>query len=205
MKHKIDTVIFDLGGVLVDWDPIYVFKDVFKGDEEKLDFFLSSVCNHDWNIEQDAGRTIQEAVAIKTKEFPEFTTEIHLFYEKWHLMFSGVFQENVALLQQFKANSYKVFALTNWSAETWPRALELFPFFNDFDGVIVSGIEKMRKPFEPIYRLILTRFEIDPLKAIFIDDKLENIEAANKIGLHGIHYKSHKELVLQLKNFQMKF
>ena len=138
MNSKIDTLIFDLGGVLVDWKPEYVYRKVFDGDEEKVQWFLNTVCTHDWNIAQDAGRTIEEAVQLKIEEFPQYETWIRLYYTEWHHMFSGTIQKNVTLFQKLKASKkYKIYALTNWSAETWPKALEIFPFFKDFDGVVV--------------------------------------------------------------------
>jgi len=130
MKNKIDTIIFDLGGVLVDWKPEYVYRKVFKDDEEKVQWFLKNICTPEWNMEQDAGRTIAEANAIKIAEFPEFEDLIKLFYEKWPQMFSGPIQENIELFKNLKkTGQYKMYALTNWSAEKWDIALELFPFF----------------------------------------------------------------------------
>ena len=152
MNNEINTIIFDLGGVLVDWKPEYLYRKVFNNDEEKVQWFLKNVCTSAWNIEQDGGRTIEEAVRLKIAEFPEYEESIRLFYNEWPSMFSGPILENVALLKKFKASKkYNVYALTNWSAEKWDKALELFPFFNDFDGVVVSGQEKTRKPFKDIF------------------------------------------------------
>ena len=146
MNNKIDTIIFDLGGVLVDWNPKYVYRKIFNYDEEKVDWFLNTVCTSDCNIEQDGGRTIAEAVRLKIAEFPQYEEWIRLFYSEWQHMFSGAITDNVALFKKLKASgNYKIYALTNWSAETWPKALELFPFYNDFDGIVVSGQEKTRK------------------------------------------------------------
>jgi len=188
MNSNIDTIIFDLGGVLVNWDPKNLYKKVFKTQEE-VDWFLANVCTPEWNIEQDGGRTIAEAVALKTAEYPDYKEQIELFYNGWKKMFYGIIKENVELQQQLIENpKYKVYALTNWSAEKWDIALELFPFFNDFDGVIVSGIEKTRKPFDEIYQLILNRFNITPEKALFIDDNLENVKAAKKNKINAVHF-----------------
>ena len=184
MKYTIDTIIFDLGGVLVDWKPEYVYRKVFNKDEEKVRWFLNTVCTSDWNMEQDAGRTIEEAVNIKIAEFPQYATWIRLFYSEWHHMFSGPIAKNVELFKRLKATrKYKIYALTNWSAEKWDLALKLFPFFNDFDGVIVSGQEKTRKPFPEIYTIILNRYQIIPENAIFIDDNEKNVKAAKKLKL----------------------
>ena len=139
MKNKIDTIIFDLGGVLVDWNPKYVYRKIFNYDEEKVNWFLNTVCTSEWNIEQDGGRTIAEAVHLKIAEFPQYEEWIRLFYSEWQHMFSGPITDNVALFKKLKSSgNYKIYALTNWSAETWTKALELFPFYNDFYGVVVS-------------------------------------------------------------------
>jgi 2-haloacid dehalogenase len=206
MNCKIDTIIFDLGGVLVDWKPEYLYRKVFHGDVEKVQWFLNNVCTSNWNAEQDGGRTIEEAENLKIAEFPEYEDLIRLFYNQWHQMFSGSIAENVALFKSLKASgNYKIYALTNWSAEKWDKALELFPFFNDFDGVVVSGHEKMRKPFPEIYKLILNRFQISPEKAVFIDDNEENVVAAKALKIHGIHYKSPQQLQKELQSCQLIF
>lgn len=205
MKNKIDTIIFDLGGVLVDWNPKYVYRKIFNYDEKKVNWFLNTVCTSDWNIEQDGGRTIAEAVQLKIAEFPQYEDWIRLFYSEWQHMFSGAITDNVALFKKLKSSgNYKIYALTNWSAETWPKALELFPFYNDFDGVVVSGQEKTRKPFFDIYKILLNRYDIIPENAIFIDDNKENITAANKFKLNGIHYKNHSQLMNDLSLYKIK-
>ena len=173
---KIDTIIFDLGGVLVDWNPVYVYKDVFK-NQEKLNWFLTNVCSPEWNIEQDGGRTIAEAEQLKIEEFPKYEKEIKLFYKEWHRMFKGVIKENIELFYKLKnSGNYKIYGLTNWSAEKWDKALELFPFLNDFDGIVVSGQEKCRKPHLKIYKIILDRYLIIPKNTIFIDDNFNHCE-----------------------------
>jgi 2-haloacid dehalogenase len=204
MDKTIDTIIFDLGGVLVDWKPEYVYRKVFNGDEKKVQWFLNTVCTSEWNIEQDAGRTIEEAVNIKIKEFPQYEEWIRLFYNEWHNMFSGSIHENVELFKALKkSGKYKIYALTNWSSEKWELALELFPFFKDFDGVVVSGQEKCRKPFPEIYKLILNRFIINPQRTIFIDDNFDNVQVAKSLGIHGINYTPTMNLKLELNNLNI--
>ena len=130
MNTKIDTIIFDLGGVLVDWKPEYLYRKAFNNDEDKVQWFLNTVCSPNRNVEQDAGRTIEEAVQIKVAEFPEYEEWIRLFYQEWHVMFSGAIEENLKLFKKLKQNgNYKIYALTNWSAEKWSKGIELFPFF----------------------------------------------------------------------------
>lgn len=206
MNCKIDTIIFDLGGVLVDWKPEYLYRKVFNGHEKKVEWFLNKVCTSAWNAEQDGGRTIEEAEKIKIAEFPEHADLIRLYYEQWHQMFSGPIEENVDLFKALKATgNYKIYALTNWSAEKWDMALELFPFFHFFDGVVVSGQEKMRKPHQEIYNLIIGKFSIKPENAIFIDDNEENVIAAKALKIHGIHYKSPQQLLNELRSYKLTF
>jgi len=205
MNSKIETIIFDLGGVLVDWKPEYIYRKVFNNDEEKVQWFLNTVCTPEWNIEQDAGRTIEEGVNIKIKEFPQYEEWIRLFYNEWHNMFSGPIQENVELFKDLKnSGNYNIYALTNWSAEKWDLALELFPFFKDFDGVVVSGREKTRKPFPEIYTLILNRFNINPKSTIFIDDNFDNVQAAKTLDIQSISYTPSVDLKLELKKFNVQ-
>ena len=206
MKNQIDTIIFDLGGVLVDWKPEYVYRKVFNGNEEKVQWFLNTICTPEWNIEQDGGRTIKEAVHLKIAEFPKHESLIKLFYKKWEHMFSGPITKNVELFKKLKATkNYKIYALTNWSAEKWDKALELFPFFNDFDGVVVSGQEKTRKPNLEIYNILLNRYNIASENAIFIDDNKENIIAAKTLNLNAIHYKTSSQLIKSLQTHQILF
>ncbi len=205
MNQTIDTIIFDLGGVLVDWNPVYLYKKVFNTDE-KVTWFLENVCTSDWNVAQDGGRTIAEANAQKIKEYPEYKTEILMFYDRWEEMFSGSIEQMVEIQQYLiHQTNYKVVALTNWSAETWDRGVSLFPFFKDFDNVLVSGKESTRKPFDEIYKLALEKFEIkNPATAVFVDDNLNNVLAARKNGLHGIHYKSTSQYIEELQKLNVK-
>lgn len=197
---KINTIIFDLGGVLIDWNPEYVFLDVFKGNRKKMKWFFDNICTSDWNENQDAGYPIAKATEDHVALFPEYEKEIRMFYGRWVEMLGDAISGTVDILKYFiDSNNYKVVALTNWSAETFPIALERFEFLQWFDGIIVSGEEKTRKPFDEIYNLTLKRFNITAKNAIFIDDNLRNIEAAKKLGINGIQFKSPDQLIKELK------
>jgi 2-haloacid dehalogenase len=186
---NIESIIFDLGGVLVNWDPKNVYLKVFNGDEEKTNWFLNTICTFEWNAEQDGGRTIAEAEKMLIKNHPEYKDLIKLYYKEWHNMFSGVIEENVEIFKQLiTSKKYKIYALTNWSAEKWDKALELFPFFKDFDGVVVSGKEKCKKPEKQLFEIIFNRFNIAPASTIYIDDNYENYKAGKSLGLKAIHY-----------------
>ncbi len=202
MSYNIDTIVFDLGGVLVDWDPKQLYRKVFKTEEE-VEWFLDNVCTSEWNLQQDGGRTIEEAYRVKIEEFPEHEEQIRLFYSRWDEMFVGLIEDNIAIQQHLIKNTdYKVYALTNWSAELWDFGKKLFPFFKDFDDVIVSGQEKMHKPNDDIFQLLINRFKLDPAKTIFIDDNHANTIASNKNGLNTIHFTNKQT---DLKNELAKF
>ncbi|MBT8296966.1 MAG: HAD family phosphatase [Maribacter sp.] len=200
----IDTIIFDLGGVLIDWNPKYLYRDVFNGDEEKVDWFLNTICTSEWNEAQDAGRSLKQGTELLVNQFPEYESWVRMYYDRWPDMLGGPITETVAVLQQLKqSNTSKLYALTNWSAETFPVALERFGFLAHFEGIVVSGAEETRKPFHEIYSITLTRYNIDPEKAVFIDDNFDNILAAEKIGMKGIHFKSAAQLIDALRAYNI--
>jgi len=204
MKNKIDTIIFDLGGVLIDWNPKYVFLDVFNGDREKMQWFFDNICTSDWNENQDAGYPMAKATEDRVALFPEYETEIRMFYGRWIEMLGDAITGTVDILKKLiDSKDYKVVALTNWSAETFPIALERFEFLHWFEGIIVSGEEKTRKPFDVIYNLTLERFNIKAENAVFIDDNQRNIEAANNLEINGIRFESPEQLLIQLKTFNI--
>lgn len=187
---SIDTLVFDLGGVLIDWNPEYLYSSIFP-DEKERKWFLSNICTPDWNDEQDAGRSLQEGTEHLVKKFPAYEPSIRAFYGRWKEMLGGPIQETVEIFRQLKFNTpLKLYALTNWSAETFPVALELYEFLHWFDGRLVSGEEKIRKPHPAIYQLLIDRFGIEPARAIYVDDNLRNVIAARELGFHGIHFQS---------------
>lgn len=191
----INTIIFDLGGVLIDWNPGYVFDENYFESKEQRDFFFNNVCTADWNENQDAGYPIAKATEEKLAEFPEWEKPIRDFYGRWVDMLGGPIHETVDIFRTLKQNSdLKFYALTNWSAETFPIALEKFDFLHWFDGRVVSGEEKMRKPFPEFYQLLLSRYGVKPEEALFIDDNLRNVKAAEDLGIKSIFYKEHSQL-----------
>lgn len=201
MTDIIDTVIFDLGGVLIDWNPHRLYKKIFE-DEKERNYFLTEVCSPDWNAEQDAGRPLAEATQILLDQFPDYKNEIKAYYDRWTEMLGGEIQGTVKILEHLhRVKTHKLFALTNWSHETFPYALENFPFLQLFEGILVSGDEKLKKPDAEIYHLTLKRFKIIPQHAVFIDDSLKNIEAANILGINGIHFQSPEQLKRDLEVF----
>ena len=198
-----DTIIFDFGGVLIDWNPRYVFRQIFDTEKE-IDWFLENICDMAWNEEQDAGRSLEEATAIKLIEYPEHAQAILAYYGRWEEMLGGPIQTSVDILTSLKdSNQYRLYGLTNWSEETFPFARERFDFLNIFDGIVVSGVEKTRKPFPKIYNLLLDRYEVDAEKAVFIDDNLRNVNAARGLGIEGIHFESSDQLKNDLSDLKI--
>jgi 2-haloacid dehalogenase len=184
----ITTIIFDLGAVLIDWNPHYMYRTIFS-DEEEMKNFLTTVTTSDWNEEQDAGRTLAEGTEILIKQFPEHEDNIRAFYDRWDEMLGEAFHDTVEVFKELKeSGKYKIYALTNWSAETFPIALERFEFLHWFDGIVVSGAEKMRKPAPEFYQLLLSRHDVKAEEALFIDDNYRNILAAEKLGIQSIHF-----------------
>jgi 2-haloacid dehalogenase len=199
----INTIIFDLGAVLIDWNPHYMYSTLFD-DEQEMKNFLATVCTPDWNEEQDAGRSLQEGTEILVQQFPEHEANIRAFYSRWEEMLGDPFWDTVEIFKELKeSNKYKIYALTNWSAETFPVALERYDFLNWFDGIVVSGAEKMRKPTPEFYRILLNRYGIKAEEALFIDDNYRNILAAEKLGIQSIHFISADKLRERLEEFNI--
>ena len=200
---QIKNIIFDLGGVLIDWNPEYMYKKIITDDNERKEF-LETICTMSWNEEQDGGRSIKEANDLLLSLYPDKSDYIFAFYQRWEEMLNGPIEGTVEVLKQLKSNNkHRIYALTNWSAETFPRALELFDFLHWFDGRIVSGEENTRKPFPEIYELTLTRFGLDASETVFIDDNLRNIKAAEACGIQSIHFQTPDLLINELKKLEV--
>lgn len=186
-------LIFDLGGVLIDWDPRYLYRKLI-GDESEIENFLSEVCTPAWNVKQDAGRSLSEATAERVALFPEQQSLIEAFYDRWEEMLGGEIGETVDILRELKTNGEKLYALTNWSGETFPIAMKRFDFLRWFEGTLVSGDEKLAKPDPAIFHLLLKRYNLLAQNCLFIDDSKTNIEAATRIGFDTHHFTSAREL-----------
>lgn len=195
----INTIIFDLGGVLIDWNPRYVFHADYFDTTATRDHFLDKICNMEWNEQQDAGYPIAKATAEKIAEFPDWEKEIREYYDRWKEMLKGPMQDTVELFRFLKeSNKHKLYALTNWSAELFPVALERYDFLHWFDGRVVSGEEKTRKPFPEIYQRLLDRYNVQPRNALFIDDSLRNVKAAEALKINSIHFQNPHQLKEEL-------
>lgn len=190
---NIENIVFDFGGVLLDWNPRYLYEKLFD-DKQQMEYFLANVCNESWNVQQDAGRPLAEATKILQEQFPEYESMIQRFYDDWEIMLKGEITQNTVLINQLKNTKYRLFGLTNWSGETFPIALEKYMFLHEFEGIVVSGDEKMIKPDKEIYLLLLNRYKLKAENSIFIDDNISNIKTANEIGFHTIHLNDNLNL-----------
>ena len=192
---KVKNIIFDLGGVLIDWNPEYVYLDAFKGNRKKMEKFFDEVCTFDWNENQDAGYPLANATEDRIALFPEQADLIRMYYGRWEEMLRGSISGTVSILKEIVSNNdYRVFALTNWSAETFPIALKRFDFLHWFEGIVVSGTEKTRKPFPEIYETTLERYDLKACESIFIDDNERNVAAANQLGIQTIKFLNPHQL-----------
>jgi 2-haloacid dehalogenase len=188
MNPEIKTIIFDLGGVLIDWNPEYVYRKIFDNDEQKMRWFLTEICPYSWNENQDAGKSWPLAIEEKVAEYPQYKEWIEAYFYRWEEMLGGSIPETVEVLRALKEKgSYQLLALTNWSADTFPTALKIFDFLGWFDGIVVSGVEKTRKPFPEIYQILFDRYNVEPTKAVFIDDNKKNVEVGKELGLSCIN------------------
>ena len=192
--------LFDLGGVFFDWDPNHFYKNVFENIEER-EFFLAEVCNDQWNVQQDAGRSIAEAELELIPKFPHYEKEIKMYYKNHRKMIRGVFEESVNILKKLKDKNYDCYVLSNWSAETFEGMTDDYPFLKLFDGLLISGEDKLIKPDHAIYQLARDRFNLNPEETVFIDDRRENIEAAKGLDFKTIHLTDPKNIEIEINQF----
>ncbi|MDP8919865.1 MAG: HAD family phosphatase [Pseudomonadota bacterium] len=197
---KPTTVVFDIGNVLLRWDPRNLYRQLFE-DEAEMEWFLSNVCTSDWNIEQDRGRDWDEAVTLLVKDHPGHEPHIRAFHERWSETVSGIFENNVALLQRLREAGVPNYCITNFSSPKFLLAQERFPFLAGFDGIIVSGDERLLKPDPAIYRLLLDRYRLEASDCVFIDDSKANVEGARTVGMHAIRCIETTDLAAELRRY----
>jgi 2-haloacid dehalogenase len=200
VKENNLTVVFDLGGVLIDWNPRHLYRKLYMGDEAAMEKFLSEICTQEWNMQQDAGRTWAEAVTVLKAEYPRHADMIDAFHLRWHEMIGGQIDDTVAILQELRKRDVPLYALTNWSQETFFDTVNRFDFLSWFRGIVVSGAEKLIKPDPRIFQLLLDRYGLAAEHVVYIDDSPSNVEAAAALGMHGIHFVCADTLGAELAN-----
>lgn len=182
------TVVFDIGNVLIRWNPRNLYRKLFAGDTVLMEWFLANICSVAWNLEQDRGRSFAEAIADCTTRFPEWEAYIRAYDERWVETLDGAISENVALLRRLDQASVPLYAITNYSVEKFSVTRTLFPFLALFRGIVVSGEERLVKPDPRIYWLLFERYALDPATCVFVDDSTANVFAARRAGMTAIHY-----------------
>lgn len=192
MTDRASTPVFDIGGVLLDWDPRHLYRKIFS-DVDEMEWFLSNVCDPAWNLSIDAGRTFDEAVAERTAAFPEWAKEIAAFRDRWLEMVASPIHGTVDLLQRLKMAG-PVYAITNFGAESFEWSIRDYPFLNTFDGLVVSGQVRLIKPDPAIYHRLLSDCDLRAGDCLFIDDRPENVDAARQIGMHAVQFESPEQL-----------
>ncbi len=190
--------VFDLGGVLVDWNPRYLYRKLFGGDDAAMEHFLANICTSEWNLQQDAGRSFAEGCALLKSQHPNYAEFIDAWFGRHHEMVAGPISGTVEILAALRAREVPLYALSNWSAETFPAARRRFDFLQWFRGILLSGEVRLIKPDRRIFQLFLDTFGIDAARAIYVDDLLPNVEAARTLGMHGILFTDPAQLRQEL-------
>ncbi len=199
-ERRIDAVVFDLGNVLIDWNPRHLYRKLFGNDTEGMERFLAEVCHGAWNERQDAGRTWQEGIEEAIARYPEHEELIRAYRLRWDEMLGGPIVETVAVLDELRKTDTRLLALTNWSRETFPIALERYDFLHWFEGIVVSGEERLIKPDPAIFRLLISRYGLDANRTVFIDDSPRNVDGARQAGLHAILFEGADALRASLRS-----
>ena len=184
------AVVFDLGGVVIDWEPRRVYRTLFGGDDAAMEQFLGTVCTPEWNAEQDRGRSLAEGTELLLGRHPESSELICAYYARWREMLGGEIPGTVRILEELDQRGVALFAMTNWSAETFPFARESFPVLRRFRGILVSGEERLIKPDPAYFALLAQRFSVEPERTVFVDDSPRNVEVSRRLGYVGLHFSS---------------
>jgi len=200
---NIQAIIFDFGGVLIDWDPRYLYRRHFPDQPKAMDQFLNEINFYEWNAQQDKGRSFTEGIAELSMQFPHHAHLIQTYFDCWEESISGPMGGSVELLRRLKQSGYPIYGLSNWSAETYPRARLMYPFFDLFDDVVLSGVVKLNKPDPAIFNLLLNKVGSTAPECLLIDDSQPNIDTAKKLGFVTIHFTSPEQLHTELQRLKL--
>lgn len=191
------NIIFDYGGVLLDWNPHYLY-DPYFGNAEKAEWFLTNICTYEWNAQHDNGKPIAEGTAELIAQHPEWEKEIRMYYDDFMTMMGGQILGMEELIKDLKTKGYRIFGLSNWSVETFAQVRHVYPVLDLMEDMVISGVEKVMKPDHRIFELALNRFGIEASETIFIDDNPNNVKAACEVGIRGILFQSKEQLIAEL-------
>lgn len=199
------NIVFDFGGVLVDWNPHHLY-DKYFGSREKAEWFLNNICLYSWNLQMDGGKPFAEGVAELQTEHPEWSEAIAIYHTRWIEMMNGEIEGMASVIRRLKMAGYGVYGLTNWSAETFPMIRDTYPVFQEFDGIVVSGEEHLLKPDAAIYKCLLECYNLQAEESLFIDDNADNVAGARNVGMKAVQFTSAEELERELKDvFGLQF
>jgi len=196
---EFDAVVFDLGGVLIDWDPRHLYRQLFD-DEATMEHFLANVCTLEWHVAHDLGDDTKESCAVLALAHPEHADLIHAWADRSEDMIGGAIDGTVAVLADLKARGVRCYVLSNMERETFPLRRERFVFIDWFDGHVISGLEGLVKPDPAIFRRLLRRFDLQPARTLFIDDNAANIDSAAALGIHAVRFESPEQLRAELED-----
>jgi 2-haloacid dehalogenase len=198
MKKNYPVIVFDFGGVLLDWNPRYLYQKLFDGNVVAMETFLNEIGFAAWNLEQDKGRPFTEGVALLSKQFPHYAALIHAYHERWEESILGAISGSVEILRVLKKQGYPLLGLSNWSSETFQRVRSRYEFLDWFDGIVLSGEVKLVKPDPRIYGLLLDKAGVSAELCLFIDDSLVNVTTAKQLGFMTIYFESSQQLKKEL-------
>jgi 2-haloacid dehalogenase len=199
MATQFTTIVFDLGGVLIDWNPRHLYRKLFAGDERGMERFLTDVCTPEWNTRLDSGRPFAEAVAELAAAHPAQAELIDAYHSRWPEMLGPAFEGTVEILREVRQAGYRTYALSNWSAETFPMTRPQYPFLDEMDGILISGEVNMSKPNPEIFREFMSRFDVCPAEAIYIDDWNLNVASAKGVGMTAVQFFDAAQLRTDLR------
>lgn len=189
----IKNIIFDFGGVLLDWNPHYLY-DPYFGDVEKAEWFLTNICTYPWNAQHDAGKPVAEDTTELVAQYPEWEKEIRMYYDEFEKMLSGQIADMEEYIKELKGRGFRIYGLSNWSVETFAMIRPKYPILDLMEDMVISGKEKVMKPDAKIYQIALSRFDIKPEESVFIDDNVNNIIGCEAAGIHGVVFKDAGQL-----------
>ncbi len=198
MNHRQPAIIFDFGGVLVEWDPHYLYRPFFNGDDAAIDRFMREIGFHEWNLQQDGGRSFDEGVAVLSKQFPQYAPLIRAYHERYADSITGPVAGTVEILRACKAAGYPLYGLSNWAQEKFTLIRPKYDFFDCFDDILISSTVNLVKPDPHIFEILLKRIARRAEECVYIDDSAANVAVADRLGFITIHFESPGQLAAEL-------